>query len=61
VRPITAHLVRILRDGDPLVITDVDKRLFANLPAYLDELEENLTDRLPDGYEARITEWSSDE
>jgi len=38
-----------------------DKRVLADLPAMLEAVEEDLTDLLPDGYQAVIKEWSSDE
>ena len=38
-----------------------DKRVLSNLPAMLEAVEEDLSKLLPEGYSARITEWSSDE
>ena len=34
----------------------IDKRILADLPAMLEEIEENLTDLLPEGYKAEIRE-----
>lgn len=41
--------------------TQEDKRVLSNLPAMLEAVEEDLSNLLPPGYEARIREWSSDE
>jgi len=38
-----------------------DKRVLSNLPAMLEAVEEDLTSLLPEGYQAKIKEWSSDE
>lgn len=37
--------------------TDTDKRILADLPAMLENVEEQLEALLPDGYQVRITEW----
>lgn len=37
--------------------SESDKRVLADLPAMLEQIEDELTSKLPDGYEVRITEW----
>lgn len=57
---IATFTIEVLRDGDELQLSDKDKRVLADLPAYLEELEENLTDLLPEGYSVSIKEWDDE-
>lgn len=59
---IAAYTVQLIKDGatglEPL--DERDKRVLADMPAYLEELEENLTDLLPEGYSVTIKEWNDE-
>lgn len=57
---LTTFVVQIQREGNALHHTDKDKRMLADLPAYMEEIEENLSDLLPEGYEAQIKEWDDE-
>ena len=53
------YLVEVISDdiqGDASDFELRDARVMADLPARLEEIEENLTDLLPEGYSARITQ-----
>lgn len=39
--------------------SESDKRLLANLPAYVETWQEDMSDLLPEGYTAVIKEWSA--
>lgn len=43
---------------DVRTLTEQDKRVLADLPAMLEELEELVENKLPEGYRVRITEWN---
>lgn len=38
--------------------TEQDKRVLADLPSMLEQIEEQLEEMMPDGYQVRITEWN---
>lgn len=57
---IATFTIEVTRDGDEFQLSDRDKRVLADLPAYLEELEENLTSLLPEGYEAKVKEWNDE-
>lgn len=48
-------------EGSAYRWSESDRRVLANLPAMLQEIEENLTGMLPEGYWVRIREWDSEE
>lgn len=39
-------------------LSDADKRLLADLPAMILQVEEEMQERLPTGFQVKITEWS---
>lgn len=41
-----------------LTLDDTAKRVLADLPAMLEQVEEELERKLPEGYGVRITEWN---
>ena len=45
--------------SDDAATPDKDRRCLADLPVYLEETEENLTDILPEGYRAEIVKLPS--
>lgn len=46
-----------VKEDVPYSHSDADKRMLADLPAMLEHIEEEIQRLLPEGYEARITEW----
>lgn len=50
------YILEIVTEEDELDDDMAWKRVLADLPARLEELEENLTDMLPNGYKAQIGE-----
>lgn len=45
-------------EGSAYRWSESDARVLSNLPAMLEAVEEDLTSLLPEGYRAKITEWS---
>lgn len=54
-RTVAAYEVEIVADED--TSHDDDARMKANLPAVMESVEEDLTDRLPEGYRALVMNW----
>jgi hypothetical protein len=50
--------VRTLGEAEVYLLDATDRRVLADLPAMLESVEERLVKLLPEGYEARITEWN---
>lgn len=44
-------------EGSAVKLEMREQRMRANLPAMLEQTEENLTDLLPEGFSAKITRW----
>lgn len=57
---IATYSVQVLGPNPPdgYGLSQEDKRVLANLPAMCEAVEEDLTDMLPEGYTAKLTEWS---
>lgn len=45
-------------EGDVPKLTEMDKRVLADLPARLEVMEELLEQTFPEGYQVLIREWS---
>ncbi len=64
-RTLTTFNVQILTpeplEVSPFTLPAQDKRVLANLPAMLESIEEDLSDLLPEGYEARIRSWDEED
>lgn len=45
-------------EEDAPSLNDAEKRLLADLPAMIDQVQEEMQTRLPTGFRVRITEWS---
>lgn len=48
-------------EGSAFRWSQEDKRVLSNLPAMLEAVEEDLSELLPEGYSARITEWNEED
>jgi len=46
------------KEQDAPSLTELDKRVLADLPAMLEAVEEDLENLLPADYQVRITEWN---
>jgi hypothetical protein len=66
VRTIATHTIQIIIDDPPAdegsawQAEQREKRVLADLPAMLEEVEQNLTDLLPEGWKAVVTKWTEE-
>lgn len=63
-RTIATYLIQVMSPvGESVSDLDIEqreKRVLADLPSIAEEVEENVTDMLPEGFEARVTSWDEE-